>query len=76
MLSVQHRSLPMNTVVLDAYENCLSNIFLWVLVADSSAANWNELTVETTLKYVREQFPYWNQSNGRDHLWIFTHDHG
>ena len=28
------------------------------------------------LKYIRESWPYWNRTNGRDHVWMFTHDQG
>lgn len=44
--------------------------------ADTKPTSWNPTAVQVTLSLVRQHWPYWNESNGRDHIWIFTHDHG
>ena len=28
------------------------------------------------LHYIREAFPFWNASAGRDHVWMMLHDEG
>jgi hypothetical protein len=28
------------------------------------------------LNWIRTTYPYWNASNGADHLWLFAHDEG
>ena len=27
-------------------------------------------------RWVQQHFPYWNRTNGADHIWLFTHDEG
>jgi hypothetical protein len=31
---------------------------------------------QEALNWVRSSYPYWNASNGADHIWLFTHDEG
>jgi hypothetical protein len=32
--------------------------------------------VRSAIAYVKENFPYWNASNGADHFMVFSYDHG
>jgi hypothetical protein len=34
------------------------------------------LMLKAALQYVRRAFPFWNASNGRDHIWMMLHDEG
>ena len=32
--------------------------------------------VRSAIQHVKENYPYWNASNGADHFMVFSYDHG
>eukprot|EP00013_Stygamoeba_regulata_P001834 CAMPEP_0177642296 /NCGR_PEP_ID=MMETSP0447-20121125/7509_1 /TAXON_ID=0 /ORGANISM="Stygamoeba regulata, Strain BSH-02190019" /LENGTH=496 /DNA_ID=CAMNT_0019144441 /DNA_START=182 /DNA_END=1672 /DNA_ORIENTATION=+ len=35
-----------------------------------------DLLVHRALQYIREFYPYWDRTQGKDHVWMFLHDYG
>ena len=29
-----------------------------------------------TKRWIQANYPFWNKTGGRDHVWLFTHDEG
>lgn len=32
--------------------------------------------LEAALRHIRKKYPYWDHSNGLDHLWVLSHPRG
>ena len=67
----------------------LSSLFMWPIVhfADEPylgrkqrlnrrRSHQGSLLMLEALHYIREAFPFWNASAGRDHVWMMLHDEG
>ncbi|GFH19809.1 EGF-like domain-containing protein [Haematococcus lacustris] len=47
----------------------------WLVHRSSVTLGTNDLALHVH-RYLSTQFPYWNRRQGRDHIFLFTHDEG
>lgn len=56
------------------YTGCYRTVIGTELLTDAYAATYKFITDATDV--IKKDFPYWERSQGRDHVWVFLYDYG
>ncbi|GBF92598.1 hypothetical protein Rsub_05212 [Raphidocelis subcapitata] len=85
LLQSPHRTLDPDEADLffvPVYASCLIEAVVghadapWYPKSSPSRVQHGALLYAEALDWLRSAYPYWNRSQGRDHVWLFTHDEG